>query len=95
MQEKDMVLDVLSGSKASINNYAKAICECSDQNLRQTFQQMRDSGETFQYDLYKIAEQKGYYKPSCPASTQDMQEVKNFLSQGNTSPASPSIPGLH
>jgi len=82
MQEKDMVLDVLSGTKASVSNYAKAIVECSDQNLRQTFQQMRDGGEKFQYDLYKIAEQKGYYKASCPASAQDMQEIKTFLSNG-------------
>jgi len=85
MNEKDMVLDILSGTKASIAGYAKAIVECSDQNLRQTFQQMRDGDEKFQYDLYKIAEQKGYYKASCPASSSDMSTVKSFLNQGATS----------
>lgn len=90
-----MVLDVLSGAKASVSNYAKSIVECSDQNLRQTFQQMRDNGEKFQYDLYKIAEQKGYYKPSCQATSQEMQEVKSFLSQGaSSSPMGGTIPGL-
>ena len=81
MQEKDMVLDILSGAKAGIGSYAKVITECADQNLRQKFQQMRDSDEKFQYDLYKIAEQKGYYHPAPPASSQDLQEVHGNLAR--------------
>ena len=84
MQEKDMVLDVLNGTKASIGNYAKVITECSNQNLRQTFQQMRDGDEKFQYDLYKIAEQKGYYSCAPTANPQDMTSVKSNLMQGAT-----------
>ena len=80
MQEKDMVLDVLTGTKASLGTYAKVITECSDQNLRQTFQQMRDSDEKFQYDLYKIAEQKGYYHPSPEVVPSDAASVKMKLS---------------
>ena len=87
-----MVLDVLSGTKASIGGYAKAIVECSNQNVRQTFQQMRDSDEKFQYDLYKIAEQKGYYKPSCCVSSEEKNEVKSFLTQGQTVG---TVPGMH
>ena len=83
MTERDMVLDILSGTKASIGSYAKCITECSDQNLRQTFQQMRDGDEKFQYDLYRVAEQKGYYKAACPASQEDMNEVKSFLTQNS------------
>jgi spore coat protein CotF len=84
MQEKDMVLDILSGTKASIGGYAKMITECSCPNLRQTFQQMRDGDEKFQYDLYKIAEQKGYYATSPAATQQDMTTVKTALSTGST-----------
>lgn len=84
MQEKDMVLDVLSSSKASIGNYAKVIVECCDQNLRQTFQQMRDGDERFQYDLYKIAEQKGYYIPSPQVSQTDTSSLKSTLTQSAT-----------
>ncbi|MCL2853127.1 MAG: spore coat protein [Defluviitaleaceae bacterium] len=84
MHEKDMVLDVLSGSKASLGNYAKMIVECSCPNLRQTFQQMRDGDEKFQYDLYKLAEQKGYYKASAAASPQEITTVKTALSQSQT-----------
>lgn len=79
MQEKDMVNDILSGSKASLGSYAKVITECNDPNLRTTFQQMRDCDEKFQYDLYKLAEQKGYYTPAAQASAQDTADVKSKL----------------
>ena len=79
MHEKDMVSDILSGTKASLSSYAKAIMECNDPNLRTTFQQMRDSDEKFQYDLYKIAASKGYYHPAPPANQQDLSGLKNIL----------------
>jgi len=79
MNEKDMVMDILSGVKASIGGYAKMITECGDQNLRQTFQKMRDGDEKFQYDLYKIAEQKGYYVPGATANTIEVSELKTKL----------------
>ncbi|MCL2360940.1 MAG: spore coat protein [Defluviitaleaceae bacterium] len=79
MQEKDIVLDVLNGVKSSLSHYATFISETACPNLRQTFQQMRDGDEKFQYDLYKIAEQKGYYTCSPSASAQDMSSVKTAL----------------
>ena len=79
MQEKDLVLDILSGTKASLSNYAKVIMETENPTLRQTFQQMRDGDEKFQYDLYKIAEQKGYYATSPNATQQDLQNVRQSL----------------
>jgi len=79
MKEKDMVMDILAGVKASIGGYAKMITECGDQALRQTFQQMRDGDEKFQYDLYKIAEQKGYYIPGASANTIEVSELKAKL----------------
>ena len=82
MQEKDIVLDILSGTKASLSNYAKVIMETANPTLRQNFQQMRDGDEKFQYDLYKIAEQKGYYITSPDATQQDMQSVKQCLTSG-------------
>ncbi len=88
MQEKDMVLDVLSGTKASIGMYAKVITECCDQNLRKTFQQMRDNDEKFQYDLYKKAEEKGYYIPSPTASQQESSTIKSSLMQSGGNAAS-------
>ncbi len=85
MNEKDMVSDILSGTKASLGNYAKVIAECCDQNLRQTFQQMRDGDEKFQYDLAKIATTKGYYNPAPTCSQQDLQQIKSELSSSSMS----------
>ena len=86
MQEKDMVYDILGGLKSSLGTYAKVISECSNQNLREKFQQMRDGDEKGQYDLYKIAEQKGYYNPSPAATPMQCDEIKGKLAMsGNTS----------
>ncbi|MCL1845814.1 MAG: spore coat protein [Defluviitaleaceae bacterium] len=82
MQEKDIVLDVLGGVKGSLAGYATFISETANPTLRQTFQQMRDGDEKFQYDLYKIAEQKGYYATSPSASANDMSSVKAALTSG-------------
>ena len=79
MQEKDMVLDVLSSTKASLANYAKTIVECDNESLRQTFQQMRNADEKFQYDLYKIASQKGYYQPAPTADQSQCLQLKNSI----------------
>ena len=81
MNEKDMVLDILSGLKSSIVNYSKVITECNDLKLRQTFQQMRNDAEDAQYNLYKIAERKGYYIPSPEDTEYEMQNLKTKLGQ--------------
>ena len=82
MNEKDIVLDVLSGVKSSLTGYATFISETANPGLRQTFQQMRDGDEKFQYDLYKIASQKGYYVNSPPANPEDMNSVRSMLTAG-------------
>ena len=81
MNERDMVCDILSCVKASLSTYAKMIVECNDQTLRQTLQQMRDSDEKFQYDLYKIAAEKGYYIPSLETDMLEVNKVKASLGQ--------------
>lgn len=77
MQEKDMVNDVLSMLKSSITGYANVIAEAGNEEFRQTIQQMRNGDEKCQYDLFKIAQQKGYYKPAQAASPNELQNVKS------------------
>jgi len=84
VQEKDMVNDVLSSVNSSLTTYASAISQASNQRLRQALQQIRNSDEQFQYQLYQIAEQKGYYKPAEQASQHDIQQVKNMFSHQAT-----------
>ena len=47
--------------------------------LRQTLQQLRDGSESFQYELFKVAKSKGYYKPADSADMTEVQKIKNEL----------------
>jgi spore coat protein CotF len=87
MNEKDIVLDVLGGVKSSLSHYATFISETANPQLRQTFQQMRDGDEKFQYDLYKIAAQKGYYVCSPNANPEDLNSIRSSLTGGMTATA--------
>ncbi|HAA09061.1 MAG: spore coat protein [Syntrophomonadaceae bacterium] len=79
LQDKEMVNDILSMVNSSLTGYANVIAQTSNQQLRQTLQQIRNSDEQFQYQLCQMAEQKNYYKPAQPASQQDIQQVKSML----------------
>ena len=61
MDEKTMVNDILAGVKADLTGYQTAKSEAENKELRQAFQQIRNGDETFQYELFKIAQAKGYY----------------------------------
>ena len=82
MDEKTMVNDILSGVKASLISYQTAISESENMQLRQTFQQIRNNDESFQYELFKVANAKGYYKPAQKATVTEIETVKTELQQG-------------
>ena len=79
MNEKTLVNDILNSIKAELKTYQSIITETENTALRQTVQQIRNNDESFQYELYKIAELKGYYKPAQPATQQEIETVKNEL----------------
>ena len=79
MNEKIMVNDILSGVKSSLTTYQNAIAECENMELRQTLQQIRNNDESFQYELFKVAQAKGYYKPASKATVTEIDEEKNNL----------------
>ena len=81
MDEKTMVNDILSNVKSDLTAYQTAISETENMNLRQTLQQIRNNDESFQYELFKIAQNKGYYKPAQKASTTEIDTIKNELQQ--------------
>ena len=82
MEEKTMVNDILSGVKSDLTAYQTAISESENMNLRQTFQQIRNNDESFQYELFKVAETKGYYKTTQKATSTEIETVKTELQQG-------------
>ena len=85
MQEKAMVNDALASIKSSLTTYTTAISECANPNLRQTLQQIRNGDETSQFELFHIAQSKGYYQSASMADENEVQQIKNQLSgQGNS-----------
>ncbi len=79
MQEKTMVNDALSTLKSSLTTYATVISECANPTLRSAIQQIRNNCETSQYELFKLAQTKGYYQPAQAAPNQDVQQIKSQL----------------
>ena len=82
MNEKTMVNDILASVKSDLTAYQTAITETENMQLRQTFQQIRNNDESFQYELFKVANTKGYYKPAQKATPTEVQTVKTELQQG-------------
>lgn len=80
MDEKTMVNDILGNVKADLTAYQTAISEAENMGLRQTFQQIRNNDESFQYELFKIAQSKGYYVPAQKATVTEINNVKSELS---------------
>lgn len=80
MEEKYMVNDILECTKANLKDYQGAIIETANMELRQTFQNLRNAEESFQYELFKLAESKGYYVPAENSKPDEIQKVKNELS---------------
>ena len=79
MEEKYLVSDILNQVNSSLTNYASAIAQTENPELRQTLQQIRNGDETFQYELFKVAEQKRYYTPAEKAKPEEIDTVKNLF----------------
>lgn len=79
MNEKDMVNDILSQTNNSLTTYANIIAQAENPQLRQAIQTIRDSSEQFQYQLFKCAQSKQYYKPAQQANQQEIQQVKSLF----------------
>ena len=77
MEEKVMVNDILETTKYSLKKFQGAILETTNLELRQTFQNLRNAFESFEYELFKLAESKGYYIPSQNATQDQVGKVKS------------------
>lgn len=79
MEEKYMVNDILESNKQEINYCTNAIIDAENMELRQTIQNIRNSNESFHYELFKLANSKGYYIPSSPAKPEEINNIKNNI----------------
>ncbi len=81
MEEKTMVNDILDNTKTELTTYQGVISETENMQLRQTLQQLRNNCESFQYELFKVAQTKGYYQPAQSATQTEIDTIKTELQQ--------------
>lgn len=80
MEEKTMVSDALFSINACLASYGSMISQTENLELRQSLQQMRNSTEQSQLELYKLARNNHYYVPAKHATDQEVSEMKTTLS---------------
>ena len=81
MNEKTMVADALVGVNGELKMFGDMIPQTENKELKQCLKQIRNECEMSQEKLYHIARQKGYYVPAAKATEQEIQHVKNILTQ--------------
>ena len=81
MDDKYMVNDILEGVKGDLTTFQGVINESENMGLRQTIQSMRNGSESFQYELFKMAQAKGFYTPAAKATQTEIETVKSEVSK--------------
>jgi spore coat protein CotF len=82
IDEKTMVADTLAGINGELTRFGEMIPQTENKQLKQTLKQLRNACETSQEEIYQLARNNSYYIPAAKATTQEIQHVKNILSQG-------------
>ena len=94
MQEKAMVADALNTINSSLKTYTDMISQADNQQLRSALCQMRNEAEQSQYELYTIAKDKNYYKPSEPASQNEINSLRLALYESSGWTGNKDMQGL-
>ena len=81
MNEKTMVSDALVGVNGELKMFGDMIPQTENKELKQFLKQIRNECEMSQEKLYHIAREKGYYVPASKATQQEIDHVKNILTQ--------------
>ena len=81
MNEKTLVSDALVGVNGELKMFGEMISQTENKELKQCLKQLRNECEMSQEKLYHIAREKGYYVPASKATQQEVEHVKNILTQ--------------
>ena len=81
MNEKTMVSDALVGVNGELKMFGEMIPQTENKEMKQCLKQIRNECEMSQEKLYHIAREKGYYVPASKATQQEIDHVKNILTQ--------------
>jgi spore coat protein CotF len=80
LQDKAMINDALADVKTDLTSYATAISECANPALRSTIQDIRNKCETTHYELFSMAQEKGFYQPASQATSEEIGQVRSQFS---------------
>ena len=81
MTEKAMVSDALVGVNGELKMFGDMIPQTENKELKQCLKQILNECEMSQEKLYHIAREKGYYVPASKATREEVEHVKNTLTQ--------------
>ena len=81
MNEKAMVSDALVGVNGELKMFGEIIPQTENKELKQCLKQLRNECEMSQEKLYQIAREKSYYVPASKATQQEIDHVKNVITQ--------------
>ena len=81
MNEKTMVSDALVGVNGELKMFGEIIPQTENKEFKQCLKQLRNECEMSQEKLYHIAREKSYYVPASKATQQEIDHVKNILTQ--------------
>ena len=74
-----MVNDILQNSQNEISKFTNTILEAQNMEFRQTAQTLRNTLESFQFELFRLATSKGYYQPSSQAKPEEINSIKSNI----------------
>ena len=81
MNEKTMVSDALVGVNGELKMFGEMIPQTENKELKQCLKQIRSECEMSQENLYQVAREKSYYVPAAKATREEIDHVKNILTQ--------------
>ena len=81
MNEKTMVSDALVGVNGELKMFGEMIPQTENKELKQCLKQIRSECEMSQEKLYQVAREKSYYVPAAKATREEIDHVKNILTQ--------------
>ena len=81
MNEKTMVSDALVGVNGELKMFGEVIPQTENKELKLCLKQIRIVCEMAQEKLYHLAREKSYYVPASKATQQEIDHVKNILTQ--------------
>lgn len=84
MQEQEMMTDLLMSEKKMSSNYDTYASECVNTQLRDAFVNILTQSHKTQTDLFKAAQQKGWYQVEQAPAQKVQQASQKFTNQAPT-----------